>query len=168
MCELSRREKGLFKWASSTSTGCWQDTQVIYAWFLLLCVQCWIAPFTTVVPHIRQQRSPWKQLLCIPSSLCCRASQICCYQTHIVHCLVMQYIIFIQSSVINVDAFCIISFQARTASQAADVRHSATPSSVPATWRWGSVIQICAWPVALQTTGTAKGCPARTAASKEV
>lgn len=63
---------------------------------------------------------------------------------------------------------CVLpTFQVRTASQAADVRRSATPNSVPATWLWGSVTQICAWPVVLQTTGTAKGCPARTAASNE-
>lgn len=64
-------------------------------------------------------------------------------------------------------ATCNSVFQARTASRAADVRHSATPNSVPATWQWGSVTQICAWPVVLLTTGTVKGCLARTAASKE-
>lgn len=32
-------------------------------------MQCWIAPSTAVLPNIRQQRSPRKQLLSIPSFL---------------------------------------------------------------------------------------------------
>lgn len=61
--------------------------------------------------------------------------------------------------------FLCLPGQVRTASPAAAVRPSATPSSVPATWRCGSATPTCASPAGLRTTGTPRWCPVRTAAS---
>lgn len=60
-----------------------------------------------------------------------------------------------------------VLLQVRTASQAAAVRPSATPSSAPATWLCGSVTLTSASPAGLLSTGTARWSPARTAASSE-
>lgn len=55
--------------------------------------------------------------------------------------------------------------QARTVFPVVAVRLNAIPSSVLAIWRCGSVTLTCASPVGPQSTGTARWCLAKTAAS---
>lgn len=139
---------------------------------------CYVTACKIVFQHICQQRSLTDELLSItqPPSLCAATAfwDGIIYHNPIVFCQLIKCIIFLYCCTQSAHkrprfraAVCLNDFQARTASQAAGVRHSATLNSAPATWLWGSVTQICAWPAVPQTTGTAKGSPARTAASRE-
>lgn len=60
-----------------------------------------------------------------------------------------------------------LSVQVRTGFQAAAVRLSVTPSSVPVTWPYESVTLTCASPVGQLNTGTVKTSPARTVVFRE-
>lgn len=55
--------------------------------------------------------------------------------------------------------------QARTVFPGVAVRPSAIPSSALAIWQYASVTLTCASPVGPQSTGTARWCLAKTAAS---